>query len=68
MLQNNVQISSRIVEIESKITTKIIKEKYRPTTGDDMELERKELYILRCLYYGYDSPFCLLKKGTHGSP
>lgn len=68
MLQNNVEIMSRIVEIESMITEKIIKEKYRPTTGDELELERKELSILRCLYFGYDSPFCTLKKGTHGSP
>lgn len=68
MLQNNVEIMSRIVEIESKLTTKVIKERYKPTVGDEFELERKELNILRCLYFGYDSEFCVLKKGIHGSP
>jgi hypothetical protein len=58
---------TRIVELETEITSSIIKG-HKPYHGDCFDEKRKELSILRCVVFGYESEFCKIKKGSHGTP
>lgn len=65
--QDKTQIMSRIIELESE-NTKLIFEGHKSRVDDSFEPKRQELLLLRCLYFGYKSNFCKLKKGFHGTP
>jgi hypothetical protein len=60
--KNLQQILSRIIELEME-NTGLIFEGYKPSEDDFFESKRKELTTLRCIYFGYDSKFCRIKKG-----
>ena len=64
--QDRNQIMSRIIELELE-NTKLIFGGHKPTHDDFFEPKRQELKLLRCLYYGYKSNLCKLKKGSHGT-
>jgi hypothetical protein len=66
-IQNRNQIMSRIIELELKITRSIING-HKASENDEFKDERQELNILRCLYFGYQTKFCNIKKGFHGTP
>jgi UDP-galactopyranose mutase len=55
--QEKNQIMSKIIELELELTRAIING-HRCTADDRFEGHRKELSILRCLYYGKESIFC----------
>ena len=55
------EMSKRIVEIEMIIQNAIWKG-HRCSFSDEYQPLRIEQNILRCLYYGTDSPYCKLKK------
>jgi len=48
---------SRIIWIETTIM-KALNEGHQPNTGDEFQNLRVEAEILRCMYYGNDSPNC----------
>jgi len=50
-------MSKRIVDGEWFLTKKVM-EGHKPYHGDQYEHIRTEVDILRCLYFGNDSPFC----------
>jgi hypothetical protein len=64
--QDKTQILSRIIQLESE-NTKLIFEGHKPTRDDFFEPKRQELTLLRCLYFGYKSKYCSIKKGSHGT-
>ena len=51
------EMSKRIVDGEWFLTKKVM-EGHKPYYGDQYEHIRTEVDILRCLYFGNDSPFC----------
>jgi len=51
------EMSSIIVKNELTIM-KAINEGHRPHTGDEFQPLRIEIELLRCMYFGEDSPFC----------
>ena len=57
MNDKNSEIISKIIELETQITSEIIKG-YKPFTGDHLESKRIELKTLRCILFGFDSNFC----------
>jgi hypothetical protein len=64
--QDKEQIMSRIVSLEYE-NTKLIIEGHKPSNEDSFEPKRQELKLLRCLYFGYKSKYCSIKKGSHGT-
>jgi hypothetical protein len=54
---NKNEIMKRIVEGELLLTN-VVRGGHRPFYGDQYESVRTEVGILRCLYYGNNSPFC----------
>ena len=65
--QEKNQIMSKIIKLELELTRAIING--HKCTGDDIFKEhRDELSVLRCLYYGYNSKFCKIKKGFNETP
>jgi|Laugresu1bdmlbdd_1035124.scaffolds.fasta_scaffold00036_33 hypothetical protein len=60
--QNLKHILSRIIELERE-NTSLIFNGHKPSENDSFEPKRKELTTLRCIYFGYDSKFCKIKKG-----
>ena len=50
-------MSSIIVKNELTIM-RAIKEGHRPHTGDEFQPLRIEIELLRCMYFGEDSPHC----------
>lgn len=60
--QDKNQIMSRIIELDLKITRSVI-QGHRPSADDKFSEDRSELNLLRCLYFGYKSKFCGIKKG-----
>lgn len=64
--QDKEQIMSRIIELESE-NTKLIFDGHKATHSDFFEPKRQELSLLRCLYFGYKSSHCKIKKGSHGT-
>ena len=64
--QDKEQIMSRIIQLESE-NTKLIFEGHKPRGDDFFEPKRQELKLLRCLYFGYNSKYCKIKKGSHGT-
>ena len=50
-------MSAKIIKNEM-ILRKAINEGKRPHTGDELQPLRIENEILRCMYYGEDSPYC----------
>lgn len=65
--QETQTLITRIIELESEITTAVIRG-HKPYHGDSFDEKRKELSILRCVVFGYESEFCKIKKGSHGTP
>ena len=61
--QDKEQIISRIIDLELEQTTRIFNG-IKPEFNDSFSEKRKELQILRCLLFGYSSPFCTIKKGS----
>ena len=51
------QILKRIVECEYAMFL-AIRNGHKPFIGDEYQLIRTEVNVLRCLYYGEDSKFC----------
>lgn len=51
------EIGSRIIEIESKITSEV-RNGHKPHIYDKFREERKELVELRCRYFGEESEIC----------
>lgn len=64
--QTKNEMISRIIELELQ-NTELIFQGHKPEESDFFEPSRKELTILRCIVFGYDSKFCKLKKGSHGN-
>jgi hypothetical protein len=64
--QDKQQIMSRIIQLETE-NTKLIFGGHKCTHDDFFEPKRQELTLLRCLYYGYKSKCCKIKKGSHGT-
>lgn len=60
--QDKTQVMSRIIELELEITRSIING-HRPSGNDEFSEKRQELNLLRCLYFGYRTKFCNVKKG-----
>lgn len=56
-------ILSEIVKLESEITTQIIKGYNKSSVDDHFKDHREKLRLYRCLYFGYDSKHCKIKKG-----
>jgi hypothetical protein len=65
--QDKAQVISRIIELELEITRAVIGG-HKPSGNDKFEDKRQELTLLRCLYFGYRTKFCNIKKGFHGTP
>jgi hypothetical protein len=57
------EMSNRIVEIEYELFLSI-RNGHRPSNDDCYKNKRTELDFLRCLYFGIESKFCKIKKGT----
>lgn len=51
------EMSAKIIRNELALR-KAITEGKRPHTGDELQPLRIENEILRCMYYGEDSPYC----------
>lgn len=64
--QEKTQIMSRIIELELE-NIDMISKGHKPSRDDVFEPKRQEIELLRCLYFGYKSNFCKLKKGTGSS-
>lgn len=64
--QNKNEMMSRIIELEYQ-NTQLIFNGHKASENDFFEPKRKELSILRCIVFGYDSKFCKIKKGSHGN-
>ena len=60
--QEKNQIMSKIIEIELEITRSVING-HKPSENDKFMDKRQELNLLRCLYFGYQTKFCNVKKG-----
>ena len=54
-------ISSRIVEIEWELT-QAVRNGHKASDKDEYSHLRMEVDMLRCIYFGLDSPHCKLKK------
>lgn len=54
-------ITKKITEGEYELF-KVIRNGHKPYIGDQYQTLRTEIAILRCLYFGYDSKYCSLKK------
>lgn len=65
--QDLTQIMSRIISLESEITSSII-HGHKPLENDVFREKRNEITLLRCMYFGYRSKYCKIKKGFHGTP
>lgn len=61
-LQEKNQIISKIIEIELEITRSVING-HKPSENDEFFDKRQELNLLRCLYFGYQTKFCNVRKG-----
>lgn len=61
------EMSKKIIENEM-VMRKALNEGHKPNTGDEFQPLRIENEILRCMYFGEDSPHCrrlyTKKKGT----
>ena len=57
------QLSSRIIELQSEITTAILKG-HKSNDDDIFNSHRIELMILRCMLYGEDSKICKTEKSN----
>ena len=57
MNENNNVLISKILKLESEITSEVLKG-HKPFVGDHLESKRNEVNTLRCVVYGYDSIFC----------
>jgi hypothetical protein len=64
--QDKQQIMSRIIQLETE-NTKLIFDGHKSAHDDFFEPKRQELTLLRCLYFGYKSTYCKIKKGSHGT-
>ena len=51
------EIGSRIIDIESKITSEV-RNGHKPHIYDKFREDRKELIELRCKYFGEESGIC----------
>lgn len=65
--QDLTQIMSRIIKLETEITSSIING-HNPSENDVFREKRNEITLLRCMYFGYRSKYCKIKKGFHGTP
>jgi hypothetical protein len=66
-VQEKNLIASRIIELDLEITRSVING-HKPSEDDEFKEIRQELNLLRCLYFGYRTKFCNIKKGFHGTP
>jgi hypothetical protein len=66
-VQEKNLIASRIIELDLEITRSVING-HKPSEDDEFKEVRQELNLLRCLYFGYRTKFCNIKKGFHGTP
>jgi len=66
-LQEKNLIASRIIELDLEITRSVING-HKPSENDEFKEIRQELNLLRCLYFGYRTKFCNIKKGFDGTP
>jgi hypothetical protein len=66
-VQEKNLIASRIIELDLEITRSVING-HKPSENDEFKEIRQELNLLRCLYFGYRTKFCNIKKGFHGTP
>ena len=64
--QDKEQIMSRIISLEYE-NTKLAIDGHKPSSEDYFEPKRQEFKLLRCLYFGYKSNYCSIKKGSHGT-
>jgi len=64
--QTKSEMISRIIQLELQ-NTKLIFDGHKPSENDSFEPYRKELSLLRCIVFGYNSNCCKLKKGSHGN-
>jgi len=60
-------ILSRIIELELE-NTDLISKGHKAAENDSFQPKRTELTMLRCVYFGYNSKYCRIKKGFHGTP
>ena len=51
------EINKRIIAGEY-ILTEVVRNGHKPFFGDEYEKIRTEVGVLRCLYFGEDSPYC----------
>lgn len=61
------KILSRIIELQSE-EIKLIFNGIKPYIGDSFQSKRDELKYLRCIFFGYESEYCRIKKESHGTP
>jgi len=57
------EILSMILKLESEITSQIINGYNKSSDDDHFKSHREKLKLYRCLYFGYDSKHCKIKKG-----
>ena len=57
------QLSSRIIELQSEITSATLKG-HKSNDYDIFKSHRMELMILRCMLYGEDSKICKTEKSN----
>jgi len=65
--QDMTLVMSRIISLDLEITSAIING-HKPNGDDIFKEKREELDVLRCVFFGDDSKYCRLKKGSHGTP
>ena len=65
--QDKENIISRILELELENCDRIFKG-IKPEINDSFSDKRKELEMLRCLLYGYNSIYCKIKKRVLKGP
>jgi hypothetical protein len=56
------QMVKRIVELEYEMTL-AIRNGHKACMTDKFQYKRQEVDMLRCIYFGLDSPHCKIKKG-----
>ncbi len=57
------ELISEIIRLQSEITTEVILGYDKSSVDDHFKSHREKLRLYRCLYFGYDSKYCEIKKG-----
>ena len=61
--QEKEHLISRIIELEME-NCQLVFDRKKPTNNDSFSEKRHELNLLRCIFFGYNSNFCNIKKGS----